>query len=203
MFTGIVECTGIIRKIIPFAEGIHMKVQSIVSSALKVDQSIAHDGVCLTVTEIVGDEHFVTVIKESLDRSHFRLARTGDTLNLERAMSLNGRLDGHMVQGHVDDTITCIGIETTGDSWMMRFSFDAVHAPLLIDKGSICINGVSLTVIQPTKHDFQVAVIPYTWAHTNLQKLRIGQICNVEFDLYAKYLWRWHTLGHFKNESYN
>lgn len=202
MFTGIVECTGIIREIIPFAEGVHMKVQSNVSSALKVDQSVAHDGVCLTVTEIVGDLHSVTLIKESLDRSHFRLVRIGDTLNLERAMSLDGRLDGHLVQGHVDDTITCMGIETTGDSWMVRFSFKDVHAPLLIDKGSVCINGVSLTVIQPTRQDFQVAIIPYTWAHTNLQKLHIGQICNVEFDLYAKYLWRWHNLEHTKNESY-
>lgn len=195
MFTGIVECTGVLQSAEPEGSNLHWWVASPVSDLLRVDQSVAHDGVCLTVTDLRPGTHAVTLVAETLTRSHLGRKKPGDRLNIERSLTLAKPLDGHMVQGHVDDIVTCIERRDEGGSWLFRFRFDPAHAPLLIDKGSVCLNGVSLTVIQPGRDTFSVTVIPYTLAHTTFGDLQPGMTCNVEFDLVAKYLLRWSELG--------
>ncbi|HRW76750.1 MAG: riboflavin synthase [Lewinellaceae bacterium] len=194
MFTGIVECLGRIEAVEREGTNVHLWVSSPISDELKVDQSVAHDGVCLTVTALQPGRHAVTLVAESLQRSHFREIKAGRPVNIERAVSLQHRLDGHLVQGHVDGVMTCIGREDRDGSWWFTFRFDPASAHLLIDKGSICINGVSLTVIQPTRETFSVTIIPYTIDHTTFGSLMPGDLCNVEFDLVAKYLARWREL---------
>ncbi len=190
MFTGIVEAQGEIVAIEREAGNLHFDIQSPISSALKVDQSLAHDGVCLTVVSVEGQVHRVTAIEETLQRTALGEWEVGRKLNLERAMQLGARLDGHLVQGHVDDVGVCKAVEPRDGSWLFTFSFDERHAALLVHKGSVCINGVSLTVIDPQKDQFQVAIIPYTYEHTNFGSLRPGQKVNLEFDLIGKYLLR-------------
>ncbi len=196
MFTGIVECTGVLQSAEKEGSNLHWWVASPVSDMLQVDQSVAHDGVCLTVTALRPGAHAVTLVAETLARSHLGLKKTGDRLNIERSLTLAKPLDGHLVQGHVDGIVTCIERRDVGGSWMFRFRFDPAHAPLLIDKGSVCLNGVSLTVIRPDRDAFSVTVIPYTLAHTTFRELQPGMACNVEFDLIAKYLLRWQELGY-------
>ncbi len=195
MFTGIIECIGQIEKVNLDGTNVHLWVKSSISDELKVDQSVAHNGVCLTVTAVEPGCHAVTLVAESLERSHFSQVYAGQPVNLERAVSLQHRLDGHIVQGHVDGIMTCIDRQDRGGSWWFTFQFPKEHAHLLIDKGSICINGVSLTVINPTRDTFSVTIIPYTIDHTTFGNLQSGDLCNVEFDLVAKYLARWRELG--------
>lgn len=194
MFTGIIETLGRVIEVEREGTNTHIRVQSNLSAELKVDQSVAHDGVCLTVTEVQGDTHAVTLIDESLQRSHFKAVQPGQIVNLERALTLQARLDGHLVQGHVDGMITCVSREDVNGSWIFTFRFDPSLAHLLIDKGSVCINGVSLTVVNPDDTTFSVAIIPYTFEHTGFKMILPGTVCNVEFDLVAKYLARWRTL---------
>lgn len=195
MFTGIVECIGQIERVEKEGSNVHLWVVSSISDELKIDQSVAHDGVCLTVTSVEPGCHAVTLVAESLERSHFKNIKAGNAVNLERAVTLQHRLDGHIVQGHVDGVITCLKREDRDGSWWFTFQFSEEHAHLFIDKGSVCINGVSLTVIHPTRDTFSVTIIPYTIEHTTFGQLQPGDLCNVEFDLVAKYLARWRELG--------
>lgn len=188
MFTGIIESTGIITKIEKEGTNIHYTVKAPITSELKIDQSLAHDGVCLTVVAIDGDEYIVTAIEETLVRSAIGDRKVGDELNLERAMISNGRLDGHIVQGHVDATGVCVGKENKDGSWIFTFEYKLTPEHLLVDKGSVCINGVSLTVVNPVDNRFSVAIIPYTYEHTSFKHIEIGSNINLEFDIIGKYM---------------
>ena len=192
MFTGIIESAGIIKGIEKEGTNIHLRVESNLAQELKIDQSLAHDGVCLTVVAIEDQEYVVTAIEETLVRTNLEHKKVGDLLNLERAMSPTGRLDGHIVQGHVDTTGKCVKIEQADGSWYFTFKYDITPEHILVDKGSVCINGVSLTVVSPTKEgEFSVAIIPYTYEHTNFHKLTIGDTINLEFDILGKYIARY------------
>ena len=191
MFTGIIECMGRVESVRPNGNNIDLEISSPISHALKVDQSVAHDGVCLTVTAKDDNSHRVTVIQESLQRSHLADIQEGDFMNLERSMKLEDRLDGHWVQGHVDDVGVCKSVTENDGSWVISFRYDPRHAHLLVDKGSICINGVSLTLILPSEEEFRVAIIPYTWEHTNLNSIKPGKRVNLEFDILGKFLARY------------
>lgn len=188
MFTGIIEAPGTITAIEREHDNIHFTVASDISGELKVDQSLAHDGVCLTVTALGEGTHTVTAVRETLDRTRLSEWRRGTLVNLERAMRAGGRLDGHIVQGHVDTVGTCTSVEESGGSWYYRFRYDSDD--LLVDKGSVCINGVSLTVVKPDDDSFSVAIIPYTHEHTNFQQLKEGMSVNLEFDIIGKYIAR-------------
>lgn len=188
MFTGIIESTGTITKIEKEGTNIHFTVKAPITSELKIDQSLAHDGVCLTVVAINGDEYVVTAIEETLVRSAIGDRKVGDELNLERAMISNGRLDGHIVQGHVDATGVCVGKENKDGSWIFTFEYNLTPEHLLVDKGSVCINGVSLTVVNPVDNRFSVAIIPYTYDHTSFKHIEIGSKINLEFDIIGKYM---------------
>lgn len=187
MFTGIVEATGKItgRK----AEGgnVHFSVSAPFISELKVDQSIAHNGVCLTVTEIHESYYSITAITETLRRSNLGELKTGDLVNLERCMKIGDRLDGHIVQGHVDTTAKCVDVKEENGSWLFRFNYDAIKG-LTVSKGSICINGVSLTVVDSLPGEFSVAIIPFTFHHTNFSSMKTGDKVNLEFDIVGKYV---------------
>jgi riboflavin synthase len=191
MFTGIIESTGKIKSIAKEGSNVHLYVQSTLSNELKIDQSIAHNGMCLTVVEVGADWHKVTAIEETLQRSNLGDLKTGDLVNLERAMAAGSRLDGHIVQGHVDQTATCIKVKEADGSWIFTFSLPENRSHLLVDKGSICINGVSLTVVSPTKDQFSVAIIPYTWEHTTFKTLKEGDTVNLEYDILGKYIARY------------
>lgn len=188
MFTGIIEDLGEVVKIENKGTNIDFTIKSSISKHLKIDQSLAHNGVCLTVIQKDEHSHTVTAIKETLERSNVGELNTGDKVNLERAMTVNARLDGHMVQGHVDTTATCKSIKTENGSWFFTFTFDKANKALLVDKGSICINGVSLTVISPTENQFSVAIIPYTFEHTTFSSLIENGKVNLEFDIIGKYI---------------
>ena len=190
MFTGIIEALGTITNIEAEGTNRHITVQSSLSDQLKIDQSIAHDGICLTVVAIEGDQHTVTAIEETMNRTALGQWEVGKKGNLERAMSANARLDGHIVQGHVDKTGTCIKVEERDGSWIYTFQYEATPEHLLVDKGSICINGVSLTVVSPTVDTFSVAIIPYTYEHTGFHQLQAGHAINLEFDVIGKYIAR-------------
>lgn len=188
MFTGIIESLG---KVIDFKrEGTnaHITIASDISDSLKIDQSLAHNGVCLTVVDRNRGTHTVTAVEETMKRSNLGDLSVGDVINLERAMVSNGRLDGHIVQGHVDATGTVAHIEKVDGSWYFRFSFTPTEDHLVVDKGSICINGVSLTVVDPVEDQFSVAIIPYTYEHTTFQQLKLGDGINLEFDILGKYI---------------
>ena len=190
MFTGIIEEIGKIVRIEREQANLHLYVKSSFTNELKIDQSVAHNGVCLTVVAIDGDVYQVTAIAETLAKTHLGSLQVGDAVNLERGMLLNTRLDGHIVQGHTDQTGTCSAIQEEAGSTRFTFQYDPSTGNVVIEKGSITVNGVSLTVIDATRDSFSVAVIPYTLAHTNLQHLQIGNIVNLEFDVIGKYVAR-------------
>lgn len=190
MFTGIIESIGTVCRLEEDQTNLIITVQSSISSTLKIDQSIAHDGVCLTVTNLEEDTHTITAVQETLELTNLRALEIGSKINLERAMILGSRLDGHLVQGHVDTTAQVIDIIDNDGSHTFVFRYDAEHSSLLIHKGSVTINGVSLTVINPNESTFSVAIIPYTFAHTNFGDLKVGSPVNVEFDVIGKYVLR-------------
>ena len=190
MFTGIIEEIGKIVQIEREEANLHLYVKSSFTNELKIDQSVAHNGVCLTVVAIDGDVYQVTAIAETLAKTHLGSLQVGDAVNLERGMLLNTRLDGHIVQGHIDQTGTCSAIQEEAGSTRFTFEYDPSTGNVVIEKGSITVNGVSLTVVDATRDSFSVAVIPYTLAHTNLQHLQIGSIVNLEFDVIGKYVSR-------------
>ena len=192
MFTGIIESLGKITSIVKDKSNIHITIESDLTSQLKVDQSMAHNGVCLTVVDINKDENLytVTAIDETLQKTNFKSLKIGDVINLERAMKLGDRLDGHIVQGHVDQIGTCIAIKNENGSWIFTFEYNASTKNITIEKGSITINGVSLTVVNSLKNQFSVAIIPYTYKHTNFNTLKIDGTVNLEFDVIGKYVAR-------------
>ncbi|WP_347923281.1 riboflavin synthase [Pontimicrobium sp. SW4] len=188
MFTGIIEDLGIVRDLIKDKENIDITIKSNITHELKIDQSVAHNGVCLTVVNLNDDEYTVTAIKETIDKSNIGALKINDKVNLERAMKLGDRLDGHIVQGHVDQIATCTKAIELNGSWEYTFKYDSSLGNLTIEKGSITINGVSLTVIDSKKDTFSVAIIPYTYKHTNFNNLKKGSIVNLEFDVIGKYV---------------
>ena len=190
MFTGIIESLGKITNVKADRGNIDFTIESEISKELKIDQSVSHNGVCLTVTDKSNNTHTVTAVKETLDKSSLRNFSVDDLINLERAMKLGERLDGHLVQGHVDGVAKCISVSVNDGSWIYQFEFDVKNEMLLIEKGSICINGVSLTVFDIVKNTFMVTIIPYTYENTSFKKLKEGDIVNIEFDMIGKYLAR-------------
>jgi len=190
MFTGIVETIGKVEAVESNENNLSFWIASPVSNELKVDQSVSHNGVCLTVEEISNNKHRVTAIEETLEKTNLRSWKTGDEINMERCMQLNARVDGHLVQGHVDATAFCIDVDEKKGSWEYRFQFPAEFAHLLIEKGSVCVNGISLTAFDIKLNSFKVAIIPYTYQHTNMHNIKKGDIVNIEFDLLGKYLAR-------------
>ena len=192
MFTGIIETLGEVVGLEREQENLHLHIKSSISSALKVDQSVAHNGVCLTVIALTENNYTVTAIKETLDKTNLNGLQIGATVNLERGLKLGARLDGHMVQGHVDQIGTCTGVETQNGSWVYSFRYDASIGNLTIEKGSITVNGVSLTVVNSKEDGFSVAIIPYTYEHTNFNRFDVGTVVNLEFDVIGKYVARLH-----------
>lgn len=190
MFTGIIEDLGIIKNLEVEGENLHITVQTSITSELKIDQSVAHNGVCLTVVSIDKDNYIVTAIKETLDKTNLGKLKSGDFVNVERAMKLGDRLDGHIVQGHVDQTAKCISIKEEDGSWVFTFKYDKSLNNITIEKGSITVNGVSLTVVNSKIDEFSVAIIPYTYEHTTFNKLKVGDTVNLEFDVVGKYVKR-------------
>ncbi len=188
MFTGIVECLGTIKSIVTEGSNIHFDVTSEIGDALKIDQSVAHDGVCLTVVAVSGSVHRVTAIAETLDRSSLAKWREGRKVNLERCMKADGRFDGHIVQGHVDTTAVCTKVVEDNGSWRFYFEHPKEKTFLTVAKGSITVNGVSLTVVDSEEGSFSVAVIPYTYEHTSFATLCTGENVNLEFDILGKYI---------------
>jgi riboflavin synthase len=190
MFTGIIESTGIIKEIFPNGSNKTFWIESAISGELKIDQSLNHNGVCLTVEEIRDKSHRVSAIKETRDKTNLDDWKSGTIINLERSLKLDSRIDGHLVQGHTDTTATCIKIKEKKGSTEFVFEFPKKFAPYLVEKGSICLDGISLTVFDVTKKRFTVAIIPYTLQHTNMQYVKEGDQVNLEFDLIGKYILR-------------
>jgi len=192
MFTGIIEELGVIKHLEREKENLHITVQSSLTEELKIDQSVAHNGVCLTVVDKNLDEntYVVTAIQETLQKTNVDTWQVHDRVNLERAMKLGDRLDGHIVQGHVDQVGTCISIKESEGSWYYTFEYDESLSNITIEKGSITVNGTSLTVVNSGKNTFSVAIIPYTYSHTTFQYLKIGSLINLEFDVIGKYVAR-------------
>jgi len=192
VFTGIIERLGKVTEIIQEGTNYHFTIESGIESEVYIDQSIAHNGVCLTVVSIDDNSYVVTAIKETMNKTNLGETAIGDYINIERAaISGSTRLDGHMVQGHVDGTTKCINVKDVDGSWYYTFQLDRNSAPLVVNKGSICINGVSLTVVDPTKDQFQVAIIPYTYEHTSFKSLKEGDTVNLEYDIIGKYVQRY------------
>jgi len=196
MFTGIIEHTGLVKEVISNGSNRSFWIESPVSDQLKTDQSVSHSGVCLTVEEVRGNQHRITAIEETLKKTNLGSWEPGSLVNLERCLQMNGRLDGHLVQGHVDATGTCTGKTVKEGSWEFEISFPRSFAELVIEKGSICLNGISLTAFDVKKKHFKVAIIPYTFEHTNLKTLEPGHTVNLEFDMIGKYLLRRLSLRH-------
>lgn len=195
MFSGIVEEAAVVTRLKQEGGNLHLTLRSSFTQELKIDQSVAHNGVCLTVVAIEGDEYTVTAIQETLNKSNLGRLKLGNKVNLERSMMLNGRLDGHIVQGHVDQTATCTHIIETEGSWRFGFEYDfnpemAVQGYVTVEKGSVTVNGVSLTVCNSTPNSFEVSIIPYTYEHTNFHQFNVGTVVNLEFDIIGKYLSR-------------
>jgi len=190
LFTGIIESLGKIISVQDEGTNKRFTIESSISSELKIDQSVSHDGVCLTVVNVGDKQHEVIAVDETLNRSDLRRKKAGDFINLERSMMMNGRMDGHLVQGHVDDVARVKKISEKDGSWIFEFGFNQKNSDLLVDKGSVCINGVSLTVIKPSKKKFSVAIIPYTFENTNFKFLKEGEEANIEFDIIGKYVQR-------------
>ena len=190
MFTGIIEEIGEVVRVVCEGANLHLFVKCTFTKELKIDQSVAHNGVCLTVVAIDGDVYQVTAIAETLAKTYLGSLQAGDIVNLERGMLLNTRLDGHIVQGHIDQTATCSAIKEEDGSKRFSFAYDPSTGNVVIEKGSVTVNGVSLTVVDATRDGFSVAVIPYTLAHTNLHRLAVGGVVNLEFDVIGKYVAR-------------
>ncbi len=195
MFSGIVEECATVVGIVREQENLHLTLKCSFVDELKIDQSVAHNGVCLTVVSIENGTYTVTAMKETIERSNLGLLQVGDAVNVERSMVMNGRLDGHIVQGHVDQTATCLKVEDAEGSWYytFKYAFDkemARRGYFTVDKGSVTVNGVSLTVCNPTADTFQVAIIPYTHDNTNFNAIREGSVVNIEFDIIGKYMAR-------------
>lgn len=190
MFTGIIETLGTITDLKHDQGNLHITVASELSHDLKIDQSVAHNGVCLTVVALADGGHTVTAIDETLNKTNIGAFKVGDLVNLERCMQMNARLDGHIVQGHVDQTAVCTAYNELDGSWEYTFEYDATKGNVTVEKGSICVNGISLTVVNSGLNYFSVAIIPYTWEHTNLQQVRVGSTINLEFDIIGKYVAR-------------
>jgi riboflavin synthase len=188
MFTGIIEQIGVVSNLKTDGNNLHITVDSALAPQLKIDQSLAHNGVCLTVVNIEDNNYTVTAIKETLDKSNLGLLQIGDLVNLERAMILGQRLDGHIVQGHVDQTAICSKAEDLNGSWKYTFTYDKTPKNITIEKGSITVNGVSLTVVDSGVNSFSVAIIPYTYEHTNFKTFKEGTVVNLEFDMIGKYI---------------
>lgn len=190
MFTGIIETLGKITDLRTEQGNLHITVESAISNELKIDQSVAHNGVCLTVVAVVDGKHTVTAIEETLNKTSLGHLKTGEPVNLERCMQMNARLDGHIVQGHVDQAATCTQFNELDGSWEYMFEYDASIGNVTVEKGSICVNGISLTVVNSQANSFSVAIIPYTFEHTNLHNVRVGSVVNLEFDIIGKYVAR-------------
>jgi len=188
MFTGIIEDFGTITKLEKENENLHLSLESSITAELKIDQSVAHNGVCLTVVKIDGNQYTVTVIKETLEKTNLSTWKVGAKINLERAMKLGARLDGHIVQGHVDQVGSCTEIKEEGGSWVFSFEYDLSQKNITIEKGSITVNGTSLTVVNSGINTFSVAIIPYTYEHTNFHTFEKGTLVNLEFDVVGKYI---------------
>ncbi|MEA4916217.1 riboflavin synthase [Proteiniphilum sp.] len=195
MFSGIIEEAATVVALKRDKGNLHITLRCSFTEELTIDQSVSHNGVCLTVVSIEGDTYTVTAIQETLDRSNLGLLEVGSKVNLERSMKINGRLDGHIVQGHVDQTAVCVDVKEADGSWYYTFeyTFDREMAKkgyMTVDKGSVTVNGVSLTVVEPTNNSFKVAIIPYTYEHTNFHQIRKGSVINLEFDIIGKYISR-------------
>ncbi len=200
MFSGIIEEAAHVVAVEKDRDNLHLTLRCSFVSELKIDQSVAHNGVCLTVVRIEGDTYTVTAMRETIERSNIGLLKPGDEVNVERSMLMNGRLDGHIVQGHVDQTAVCSQVEDCNGSWTYTFQYSfnkemALRGYTTVDKGSVTINGVSLTVCNPTDNSFQVNIIPYTYEYTNFHQIQEGSIVNIEFDIIGKYLAR---MRHFE-----
>ena len=193
MFTGIIEDLGIVKGILKENDNLHLTIQSVLAPELKVDQSVSHNGVCLTVIAQTDADYTVTAIKETLEKTNINTLKIGATVNLERGLKLGARLDGHMVQGHVDQIGNCTAVENKNGSWIYSFKYDTSVGNLTIEKGSITVNGVSLTVVNSKDGEFSVAIIPYTYDHTNFNSFEEGTIVNLEFDVIGKYVARLHA----------
>ncbi|MFP4844519.1 riboflavin synthase [Winogradskyella sp. PE311] len=194
MFTGIIEDIGKIEKLVMDRGNLHITIKSNITKELKIDQSVSHNGVCLTVIDTEQNLYTVTAIKETLDKTNLGFLDKNNSVNLERAMKLGDRLDGHIVQGHVDQTAKCISVKEENGSWFFTFEYDSNLNNITIEKGSITINGVSLTVVDSQQSRFSVAIIPYTYNHTTFKNLDIGDIVNLEFDVIGKYVKRLNDL---------
>ena len=194
MFTGIIETIGKIENIEVEGSNVHFSISSPLTQELHIDQSVSHNGVCLTVVEVADGQYKVTAILETLQRSNLGNLRIGDHVNLERAMQLGARLDGHMVQGHVDGLGNCVEINDLNGSWLYRFEYTPGPEHILVDKGSICVNGTSLTVVNPQGSTFEVAIIPYTYEHTVFKYLKVDDKVNLEFDIIGKYIAKYASL---------
>ena len=195
MFTGIIESTGKIESINREQENTVFWISSPISDQLKIDQSVSHNGACLTVDQVRPGHHRVTAVSETLVKTNLGVWRMADEVNLERSMQMNGRLDGHIVQGHIDTIAECLSVEEKGGSWLYRFKFPFAFASLIIEKGSICINGISLTLFDISDNTFSVAIIPYTYHHTNLKFIGNGDTVNLEYDMIGKYINRIYRLN--------
>lgn len=194
MFTGIIECTGHVESVEVIGQNRQFMISSPISDELKIDQSVAHEGICLTVESVENGMHRVTAIDETIQKTNISSWKKGSYVNIERCMILGSRLDGHIVQGHVDATGTCIEKTTQEGSWIYVFSFPAAFASLIVEKGSICVNGTSLTAFNVTDTGFSVAIIPYTYEHTTIAQVTTGSIVNLEFDIIGKYILRQRSL---------
>ena len=190
MFTGIIETLGEVEQIVEEGTNIHFTVCSNIGSELKIDQSVAHNGVCLTVVALNENSHTITAIEETLNKTSLGNLKIGSKVNLERCMQMNARLDGHIVQGHVDQTAKCILVNELDGSWEYRFKYDATLGNVTVEKGSVCVNGISLTVVNSQQDEFSVFIIPYTYEHTNLHEVKTGDVVNLEFDIIGKYVAR-------------
>jgi len=190
MFTGIIETFGTVNNVVEEGTNIHYTIESGLSNELKIDQSVAHNGVCLTVVGLTDHTHTVTAIQETLEKTNLKFLAKGMRVNLERCMQMNGRLDGHIVQGHVDQTAICIKREELDGSWEYRFKYEGGTGNVTVEKGSVCVNGISLTVVNSANDEFSVFIIPYTFEHTNLQEVNVGDTVNLEFDIIGKYVAR-------------
>ena len=188
MFTGIIEGNGKVIELRSDQENLHITLESKLTQDLKIDQSLAHNGVCLTVVDIQENQYVVTAVQETLLKSNLGNLKLGDFINLERAMKINGRLDGHIVQGHIDQTGKCIGVENKDGSWIYEFEYNSASGNITIEKGSITINGVSLTVVNSGINTFSVAIIPYTYENTNFNFIKVDDLVNLEFDMIGKYI---------------
>ena len=194
MFTGIIEGFGKVIDLEKDQENLHLYLESSLTKELKIDQSLAHNGVCLTVVETKADRYKVTAIQETLEKSNLGELKEGDLVNLERAMIMNNRLDGHIVQGHVDQVGFCTGVDFRGGSSFFDFEYGKYQKNITIEKGSICVNGVSLTVVNSGLNNFSVAIIPYTYEHTNFHMIQKGDSVNLEFDMIGKYISKLHEM---------